>query len=65
MFYVRINGGFISFYSLLILNIKNGIGRKLFQYVLSECTSSNITVNASPYAISVYHKLGFADTDTE
>ncbi|MDU7031840.1 MULTISPECIES: GNAT family N-acetyltransferase [Robinsoniella] len=23
-----------------------------------------ITVNASPFAIPVYHKLGFVDTDT-
>lgn len=43
----------------------NGIGRKLFQSVLSECSSNSMTVNSSPYAIPIYHKLGFIDTDSE
>lgn len=28
-------------------------------------SSKTITVNSSPYAVPVYHKLGFIDTDTE
>ncbi|WP_460645598.1 GNAT family N-acetyltransferase [Lacrimispora brassicae] len=24
-----------------------------------------MTVNSSPYAVEIYHKLGFVDTDTE
>ena len=27
--------------------------------------ADRITVNSSPYAVPVYHKLGFSDTDTE
>ncbi len=42
-----------------------GIGRKLFQTVVSECKSNRITINSSPYAIPIYHKLGFTDTDAE
>ena len=42
-----------------------GIGRKLFQTVVSECKSNRLTVNSSPYAIPIYHKLGFTDTDAE
>ncbi|MCR2033559.1 GNAT family N-acetyltransferase [Anaerofustis stercorihominis] len=43
---------------------RKGIGRKLFNYV--RCiVSEDITVNSSPYAVKVYHKLGFTDTDKE
>jgi GNAT superfamily N-acetyltransferase len=42
-----------------------GIGRKLFSYVLENSSSDEITVNSSPYAKEVYHRLGFVDTDVE
>lgn len=44
---------------------RQGIGRALFQTVRNRCHSDKMTVNSSPYAIPVYHKLGFCDTDTE
>lgn len=44
---------------------RRGIGRKLFKVVVKNSTAEVITVNSSPYAIEVYHKLGFVDTDTE
>ena len=44
---------------------RKGIGRKLFEVVLKDSTSESITVNSSPYAIGIYHKLGFVDTDIE
>lgn len=44
---------------------RKGIGKSLFQMVLKGCPSQKITVNSSPYAIPVYHKLGFYDTDRE
>ncbi|MGH4119163.1 GNAT family N-acetyltransferase [Clostridium sp.] len=48
---------------------RQGIARSLFQTVEERCKSenniSNITVNSSPYAIEVYHQLGFFDTDKE
>ncbi|MCI7790357.1 MAG: GNAT family N-acetyltransferase [Lachnospiraceae bacterium] len=48
---------------------KRGIGRALIdyvgKYVLLEEGFRNLTVNAAPYAIGFYHKLGFYDTDTE
>lgn len=42
-----------------------GIGRKLFEHIVPFCKSSGITVNSSPYAVTVYRKLGFSDTDAE
>lgn len=42
-----------------------GIGKKLFQTVVSECKHNRLTVNSSPYAVPIYHKLNFKDTDTE
>lgn len=42
-----------------------GVGRSLFQTVTAECASNRITVNSSPYAVPIYKKLGFTQTDTE
>ena len=44
---------------------RQGIGRKLWEYLLANSSSEVITVNSSPYAVPVYHKLGFVDTDVE
>lgn len=44
---------------------RQGIRRKLFEEVLKNSTSEIITVNSSPYATAVYHRLGFVDTDKE
>ena len=48
---------------------RRGIARSLVQIVVERCKSegniSNITVNSSPYAIEVYHRLKFLDTDKE
>lgn len=44
---------------------RQGIGRKLWEYVLKHSSRNVFTVNSSPYAVPVYHKLGFTDTDTE
>lgn len=44
---------------------KQGIGRALIQYLanylLTEVQVSRVTVNASPYGVGFYHKLGFRD----
>lgn len=48
---------------------KKGIGRALVShmgdYLKNEEGKSRMTVNAAPYAIGFYHKLGFVDLDTE
>lgn len=48
---------------------RRGIARGLFQEVVERCKSQNnigkITVNSSPYAVEVYHHLGFVDADEE
>ena len=49
----------------IITGAGNGIGKALFNAVKNECPSDKITVNSSPYAVPIYHKLGFTDTDTE
>lgn len=43
---------------------KRGIGRMLFSRILSEYEGS-ITVNACPYGVPVYKRLGFIETDTQ
>lgn len=44
---------------------RKGIGRKLWEYIRNNNTNDAITVNSSPYAVPVYHRFGFCDTDTE
>ena len=48
---------------------KQGIGRQLFQAMIDTCNNDDdikrFTVNSSPYATEVYHRLGFVDTDEE
>ena len=44
---------------------RQGIGKQLFQNVWARCAFGKMTVNASPYAVPVYHRLGFHDTDAE
>lgn len=44
---------------------RQGIGKKLWEYLLHNSQNEIITVNSSPYAVPVYHKLGFAETDME
>lgn len=48
---------------------RQGIAKKLFQtvveYYKTDNRIRNITVNSSPYAVEVYHHLGFKDTNTE
>lgn len=46
---------------------KKGIGRQLIRYVsdyvITEEGHNCITVNAAPYAVGFYHRIGFVDTD--
>ncbi len=42
-----------------------GIGKRLFQMVCEENQRGMITVNSSPYAVSIYKHLGFIPIDTE
>ncbi len=48
---------------------KMGVGRQLIEYVgdyvLNEEGYSRMTVNAAPYAVGFYHKVGFYDTNEE
>lgn len=47
---------------------KMGIGRKLInqmQEIAKGLGSYRLTVNASPYAVGFYHKVGFVDTNIE
>lgn len=58
--------------SLLFVDAKyhrRGIGRQLIQYVsnyvLREEGHDFVTVNAAPYAVEFYHRVGFVDTDVK
>ena len=40
---------------------RKGIGRMLWEYLKIQSKADKITVNSSPYAVEVYHRLGFKD----
>ena len=48
---------------------RKGIAKKLFQTLVEYCKTNesikSITVNSSPYALEIYHHLGFKDTNAE
>ena len=44
---------------------RQGIGTQLWKYLRDNSKASTITVNSSPFAVPVYHKLGFEDMSTE
>eukprot|EP00032_Breviata_anathema_P000436 JZ549211.1.p1 GENE.JZ549211.1~~JZ549211.1.p1 ORF type:complete len:148 (+),score=3.44 JZ549211.1:65-508(+) len=61
----RRNGTHIALFFVKGDYHRKGIGRALFDVVLTESKADNITVNSSPYAREVYHRLGFVDTGAE
>ena len=44
---------------------RKGVGRQLFQMLLSEQGGRTIRVNAAPYAVGIYGRLGFFAIDEE
>lgn len=58
-------GGHIALFFVDKQFQRRGIGRELFNAAVADCRFDSITVNSSPYAVEVYHRLGFIDTDTE
>ncbi|ONI46069.1 hypothetical protein AN641_00270 [Candidatus Epulonipiscioides gigas] len=44
---------------------KKGVAKLLFNHILQITDEKIFTVNSSPYAVEIYHKLGFTDTDNE
>ncbi len=47
---------------------RRGVGRKLFERVLKELKkrgATEVTLNASPYAVAFYHHIGFQDIEKQ
>ncbi|MED9802346.1 MAG: GNAT family N-acetyltransferase [[Clostridium] innocuum] len=61
----RNNGSHIALFFVDGEYHRQGIGRRLFEAALKNSSSNELTVNASPYAMEIYHHLGFKDTKTE
>lgn len=61
----RMNGCHVALFFVDGKHHRRGIGKKLFEAVLENTTSNKITVNAFPYAVTIYHHLGFVDSDVE
>ncbi len=63
------NGSHISLLFVDAKHHRQGIGKALInylrEYLLSEVGISRVTVNAAPYGVDFYHKLGFRDIRPE
>ena len=44
---------------------RRGIGKRLFTLAAADCPGPEMSVASSPYAVGIYHRLGFTDTDCE
>ena len=44
---------------------RRGVGRALLKRLLDERQNATLTVNAAPYAVEIYRRLGFYPTDQE
>ncbi len=46
-------------------HLRQGVGRRLWEYFQKNSAAYAITVNSAPYAVPVYHRFGFADSRVE
>lgn len=44
---------------------RQGIGKALFRHFLADSGAKAVTVNSSPYAVTIYRHLGFRETAPE
>lgn len=61
----RSGGGHIALFFVDGAHQRQGTGRALFERVCQDNPFDTMTVNSSPYAVPIYHRLGFTDTDVE
>lgn len=65
MIATRNAGGHIALFFVDGNYQRQGIGKKLFSLVSEDNIGGSITVNSSPFAVPIYHRLGFVDTNSE
>lgn len=65
MIATRNDGSHIALFFVRKEHHRQGIGRQLFEKVATDSRSERITVHSSPYAVDIYHRLGFTDTQPE
>jgi len=59
MIATRMDGAHITLFFVEEAYQRRGIGRMLFTLVLAKLESETMTVNASPFAVDIYKRLGF------
>ena len=61
----RNGGAHIALFFVCGTYHRQGVGKRLFFRACQENSAGQITVNSSPYAVEIYQRLGFCETDTE
>ena len=59
------NGNHIALFFVSEKFQRQGIGKALFTQACHDNSIDKITVNSSPFAVPIYHQLGFTDLDEE
>ena len=65
MLAARSGGAHIALFFVRGAYHRQGVGRQLFLRTCGENPTGQMTVNSSPYAVEVYRRLGFCETDAE
>lgn len=65
MLATRNSGRHIALFFVDSAHQRQGIGRRLFELAMKDCPGREMTVNAAPFAIPIYEKLGFNVNDVE
>lgn len=61
----RSGGAHLAMFFVKSESQRKGVGRKLFEEALKNNPSDSMTVNSSPFAVGIYRRLGFSETDAE
>ena len=65
MLATRSGGAHIALFFVDGRRHRQGVGRRLFELACKDNVCGKLTVNSSPYAVEVYKRLGFRQTDAE
>lgn len=62
---LAVRGDHISLFFVAKAHHRRGVGKALFAQLLEHTGTDRLTVNSSPFAVEVYRRLGFTETDAE
>ena len=62
---IRADKNHICFFFVDGIYHRQGVGRRMFHYLLNDYVGKTITLNSSPYGVPFYKTIGFVSRDEE